>query len=115
MKENKMQKLFDDMLTIEEFGNLLNLEEELDKVSTTPSDEQIKEENKINKRRSTISFLESKHTLKKEKYYKNIGMIYFTDKRVKKHFNSIYQKDKETFLNSNYYHCMMYKKQNGLL
>ena len=110
----KTSKIIDDsMMTIEEFGNLLNLEEEFDKVSTTPSDDEIKQENKVNKRINTISFLESKFKTKNEKYFKKIGKIYTSDKRVKEHFKKLYIKDKESFKNTNYAHYITWLKNNS--
>ena len=110
--ENKLQKLFDDMMTIEDFGNLLNLEEELDKVSSTPSDNQIKQESKDNKRRSTISWLEAKFKPKNEKLFKKIGKVYTTDKRVIKHFKTLYINDRESFKKTNYAHYVSWLKNN---
>lgn len=110
--ENKLQKLFDDMMTIEDFGNLLNLEEELDKVSTTPSDDELKKESKVNRTKNMISWLEAKFKPKNEKLFKKIGKVYTTDKRVIKHFKKLYQSDSESFKKTNYAHYVSWLKNN---
>lgn len=110
----KTSKIIDDsMMTIEDFGNLLNLEEELDKVSTTPSYDEIKKESKVNKTKNMISWLESKFKTKNEKLFKKIGKIYTTDKRVKEHFKKLYLKDKEAFKKTNYTHYLKWLKNNN--
>lgn len=109
----KTSKIIDDsMMTLEDFGNLLNLEEELDRVSTTPSDEEIKQENKVAKRINTISFLESKFKTKNEKLFKKIGEVYTTDKRIKEYFKKLYLKDPEAFKKTNYAHYVSWLKNN---
>lgn len=113
--ENKLQKLFDDMLTIDDFGNLLNLEEELDKVSTTPTDDQLKKESKVNRTKNMISWLESNYKNKNEKLFKKVGKVYTTDKRVIKHFKKLYIKDKDGFKNTNYAHYVSWLKTHSKL
>lgn len=112
MRGNHMQKLFDDMMSIEDFGNLLNLEEELDKVSTTPSYDEIKNESKVNKTKNMISWLEAKFKPKNEKLFKKVGKVYTTDKRVIKHFKTLYINDKESFKKTNYAHYVKWLKNN---
>lgn len=110
----KTSKIIDDsMMTIEEFGNLLNLEEELDKVSTTPSDDEIKQERSKMRTLNTISWLEAKYIEKNQKYFKKIGKIYTDNKKIKLHFKHLYEKNHNDFKKTNYAHYVSWLKNNN--
>ncbi len=108
----KLQEITTDKyLTIEEFGNLLNLDEELDKVSTQPTDDEFKKERTKNKTINTISFLECKYRSSNSKFFKKISKTYLTNKKIKDHFKQLYLKDKVNFATTNYAAFIKYNKK----